>query len=72
MSDTAMGSTQGAAPPADRHAADDRAGQRTGRDLLFAIHAALRALKLYPLENQTVQTAPTADGGATTKPIGRQ
>lgn len=36
---------------------DDRAAQRDGRDLLFAIHAALRALKLYPLENQAVQNA---------------
>lgn len=41
----------------DRAAGDDRAGQRSGRDLLFALHAALRALKLYPLENQAVQKA---------------
>ena len=36
---------------------EDRAGQRSGRDLLFSFHAALRALRLYPLENQTVQKA---------------
>ncbi|MEX0912645.1 MAG: HD domain-containing phosphohydrolase [Gemmatimonadota bacterium] len=36
---------------------EDRAGQRSGRDFLFAMHAALRALKLYPLENQAVQKA---------------
>lgn len=40
-------------------AGDDRTGQRSGRDLLFALHAALRALKLYPLENQAVQNALT-------------
>ncbi|HET7321776.1 MAG TPA: HD domain-containing phosphohydrolase [Longimicrobiaceae bacterium] len=31
--------------------------QRTGRDFLFALHAALRALRLYPMENQAVQNA---------------
>ena len=35
----------------------DRASQRLGRDFVFAFHAAMRALKLYPLENQTVQNA---------------
>ncbi len=34
--------------------ADDRGLQRRGRDLLFAVASALRALQLYPLENQTV------------------
>lgn len=34
--------------------ADDRGLQRRGRDLLFAVAAALRALQLYPLENLTV------------------
>ncbi|HEX8392110.1 MAG TPA: hypothetical protein VF665_07120, partial [Longimicrobium sp.] len=34
--------------------ADDRGLQRRGRDLLFAVSGALRALQLYPLENQTV------------------
>jgi HD-GYP domain-containing protein (c-di-GMP phosphodiesterase class II) len=43
--------------PHDRHPSEERAGQRTGRDLLFALHGALRALKLYPLENQAVQKA---------------
>ncbi len=37
-----------------RPATDDRGSQRTGRDFLFAFHSALRALKLYPLENQAV------------------
>ncbi|HET7273676.1 MAG TPA: HD domain-containing phosphohydrolase [Longimicrobiaceae bacterium] len=35
----------------------DRAVQKAGRDFLFAFHSALRALKLYPLENQAVQNA---------------
>lgn len=34
--------------------ADDRGLQRRGRELLFAVSSALRALQLYPLENQTV------------------
>jgi HD-GYP domain-containing protein (c-di-GMP phosphodiesterase class II) len=34
--------------------ADDRDLQRRGRDLLFALAAALRSLQLYPLENKTV------------------
>ena len=34
--------------------ADERGLQRRGRDLLFALAAALRSLQLYPLENQTV------------------
>jgi HD-GYP domain-containing protein (c-di-GMP phosphodiesterase class II) len=33
---------------------DDRGLQRRGRELLFAVASALRALQLYPLENQTV------------------
>jgi HD-GYP domain-containing protein (c-di-GMP phosphodiesterase class II) len=37
------------APPVD-----DRGLQRRGRELLFALAAALRSLQLYPLENQTV------------------
>jgi HD-GYP domain-containing protein (c-di-GMP phosphodiesterase class II) len=44
------GEPRGPAPPA----ADDRGLQRRGRELLFAIAAALRSLQLYPLENQTV------------------
>jgi HD-GYP domain-containing protein (c-di-GMP phosphodiesterase class II) len=35
----------------------DRAAQQQGRDLVFTLHAALRALRLYPLENQAVQNA---------------
>jgi HD-GYP domain-containing protein (c-di-GMP phosphodiesterase class II) len=38
-------------------ALSERELQRTGRDYLFAFYAALRALKLYPLENQAVQNA---------------
>ncbi|CAA9361296.1 MAG: Metal-dependent phosphohydrolase, HD subdomain [uncultured Gemmatimonadetes bacterium] len=34
--------------------ADDRGLQRRGRDLLFALASAIRALQLYPLENQAV------------------
>jgi HD-GYP domain-containing protein (c-di-GMP phosphodiesterase class II) len=45
------------AATAARSGGDDRAGQRAGRDFLFALHGALRALKLYPLENQAVQNA---------------
>jgi HD-GYP domain-containing protein (c-di-GMP phosphodiesterase class II) len=37
--------------------AKEREVQRAGRDFLFALYAAVRALKLYPLENQTVQKA---------------
>jgi HD-GYP domain-containing protein (c-di-GMP phosphodiesterase class II) len=37
--------------------ADDREMQRRGRDFLFALAAALRALQLYPLENQAVVKA---------------
>jgi HD-GYP domain-containing protein (c-di-GMP phosphodiesterase class II) len=36
---------------------DDRGLQRKGRDLLFALASALRALQLYPLENQAVVNA---------------
>ena len=35
----------------------DRAAQQLGRDFVFALHATLRALRLYPLENQAVQNA---------------
>ncbi len=44
-------------PHGDRSNNEERAGQRAGRELLFAFHAALRALKLYPVENQAVQNA---------------
>jgi HD-GYP domain-containing protein (c-di-GMP phosphodiesterase class II) len=36
---------------------EDRELQRAGRELLFALYAALRVLRMYPLENQTVQNA---------------
>lgn len=41
----------------DRPPAADRGAQAMGRDFLFAFHSALRALKLYPLDNQAVQNA---------------
>ena len=37
--------------------ADERGLQRRGRDFLFALASALRALQLYPLENQAVGNA---------------
>ncbi len=43
--------------PGDAAPADERELQRAGRDLLFALYASLRVLKMYPLENQTVQNA---------------
>ena len=50
-----------AAPEAHRTplaaSGDDRGLQRRGRDLLFALASALRALQLYPLENQAVGNA---------------
>src|SRR3712207_1542219 len=45
---------QGAPPTAT---GDDRGVQRKGRELLFALASALRALQLYPLENQAVGNA---------------
>ncbi|MEX2584428.1 MAG: HD domain-containing phosphohydrolase [Gemmatimonadota bacterium] len=41
----------------ERTSSEARGDQRLGRDFLFALHSALRALKLYPLENQAVQKA---------------
>jgi HD-GYP domain-containing protein (c-di-GMP phosphodiesterase class II) len=38
-------------------AADGGNMQRTGRSLIFALHGALRAIKLYPIENAAVQKA---------------
>ncbi len=54
MADVERDERQGASAPA---AADERATQRLARDFLFAFHGAMRALKLYPVENQTVQNA---------------
>jgi HD-GYP domain-containing protein (c-di-GMP phosphodiesterase class II) len=45
------------ADPAEGGSREDALGQRGGRDFLFALHAALRALKLYPVQNQAVQRA---------------
>jgi len=39
------------------HSGDERLVQQRGRDLLFAMAAATRALQLYPLENQAVVNA---------------
>jgi len=36
---------------------DERELQRAGKDLLFAMYASLRVLRMYPLENQAVQNA---------------
>ncbi len=38
-------------------AADSANLQRSGRSLIFALHGALRAIKLYPMENAAVQRA---------------
>jgi len=38
-------------------AGDDANVQRVGRSFIFALHAALRAIKLYPIENAAVQKA---------------
>jgi HD-GYP domain-containing protein (c-di-GMP phosphodiesterase class II) len=43
--------------PGDPGDASERGAQAAGRDFLFAFHTALRALKLYPLDNQAVQNA---------------
>ena len=40
-------------------AADNANLQRSGRSLIFALHGALRAIKLYPMENAAVQKAIT-------------
>lgn len=42
----------------------ERSIQRAGRDFVFALYAALRALKLYPLDNQTTQTTLAELGAA--------
>jgi HD-GYP domain-containing protein (c-di-GMP phosphodiesterase class II) len=42
---------------ADQTAQEERELQRLARDFLFAFYAALRVLKLYPLENQSVRNA---------------
>jgi putative nucleotidyltransferase with HDIG domain len=57
-----MAINQQATPPAprpDRATEEERESQRAGRDFLYALHTALRAVKLYPIENQTVQKALT-------------
>jgi HD-GYP domain-containing protein (c-di-GMP phosphodiesterase class II) len=41
----------------DAFPSDERGLQRAGRELLFALYASLRLLRIYPLENQTVQNA---------------
>ncbi len=52
--------------------ADDRGLQRRGRDLLFAVAAALRSLQLYPLENQTVVNALAELEGVTQELLGAE
>lgn len=53
----ALAPDRGTAPAGSASGADERELQRRGRDLLFAVAAALRSLQLYPLENQTVVNA---------------
>jgi HD-GYP domain-containing protein (c-di-GMP phosphodiesterase class II) len=48
---------RGSPQPSPALSAEDRDVQRRGRDLLFALAGALRALQLYPLENQAVVNA---------------
>ena len=60
MTDLAVqpgGEASRAAQPSPALSAEDRDVQRRGRDLLFALAGALRALQLYPLENQGVVNA---------------
>jgi HD-GYP domain-containing protein (c-di-GMP phosphodiesterase class II) len=45
------------APRTAPSGADERVSQRAARELVFALHGAMRALKLYPVENQAVQNA---------------
>jgi HD-GYP domain-containing protein (c-di-GMP phosphodiesterase class II) len=45
------------APPSGTEEATEGALRHAGRDLLVGLHAALRSLKLYPLENAQVQHA---------------
>jgi HD-GYP domain-containing protein (c-di-GMP phosphodiesterase class II) len=60
------------AGPGDSSWAEDRELQREGRELLFAIHAAMRSLRLYPLENQAVQNALTELERASGKLLARE
>jgi HD-GYP domain-containing protein (c-di-GMP phosphodiesterase class II) len=57
MSHSSFPGDHGDAERAPERAAGDRTVQAQGRDFLFAFHSALRALKLYPLDNQAVQNA---------------
>lgn len=50
----------------------DRELQRLGREFLFALYATLRALKLYPLENQAVQNAVRELSGAAAGLLARE
>lgn len=58
MSGGAPTPTRDAAPPDA-----ERGLQRAGRDFVFAFYTALRALKLYPLDNQTTQSSLAELGG---------
>ncbi len=59
-------SPQGAPP------SSDRAMARLGRDFVFAFHAAMRVLQLYPLENQAVQRALSELEGVARDLAGRE
>jgi HD-GYP domain-containing protein (c-di-GMP phosphodiesterase class II) len=50
--------TQSSSTRPDRTGAnEERSSLKAGRDFLFALYSAFRALKLYPVENQAVQNA---------------
>jgi len=54
-------------PPSETAQASEGALRHAGRELLVALHAALRSLKLYPLENAQVQYALDELTAATTE-----
>ena len=59
MTDTGPDTAVGSGPeqePRESSASDSVLRQR-GRDFVIAIYRCLRSLKLYPVENQQVQTA---------------
>jgi len=65
---SAPGPTSAGPHAADPGLTDERGLQRAGRDLLFALYASLRVLRIYPLENQTVQNA-LAELDAVVRPV---
>ena len=53
----ALESVRASAPDAGPDASSDAAVRRAGRQLIFAFYGALRAVKLYPVENAAVEKA---------------